>query len=581
MNTDLPFRNRSTASTSSASTIRPRNRRLVSVDDDLSYRSGNNGSAQLDPTSQSPRPSRAVSPIPSRHPSRSVSANNSPQKSSVGTVRPLGGLSLGGGQATPTTFATGLWGTSWTSLQSIASNLLGNDTVRATKDNSYAGFKPSRRKYPCQTKHRRAVSSAPPTQWGPSVVGDKQIGVGSREERQALVKAKKRETLLAANGHAFPDSSGRFKRRVSDDRVSISAPPAEHEDRDALVYVHHVRPDDTLAGVMIKFNCQAAVFRKANRLWPNDTIQVRKTVVLPVEACGVKGRKVSEPEETTDFLGGDSMETFPPESSNVDVDGAWGNPIRPAPPPQSKESSAASIATSPSMSDEHHDDPPWKHDSWVIIDGHPAAVEIARLLRRTLGFFPRNRRNSNSYSDLDTPSASLELPRPPYSGNSPRRRKSRSSSGSYFAQHLQGPGGVGTLGRGASPGPAQDGLNKLFAPHLPNVAPRASFDSTTSTSSTGIENMGGAIEGWVRKLATKAATIIEPPPGGKSGVGDLIELSDAFDVGDEGVEVRATGGGDQIVGAGSARDDQERMLRERFPLRGRPIPEEVRRKKGD
>jgi len=409
------------------------------------------------------------------------------------------------------------------------------------------------------------------------------------------VKAKKRETLLEANGHAFPDSNGRFKRRISDDRGSMSAPPTENEDRDALVYIHHVQPDDTLAGVMIKYNCQPTVFRKANRLWPNDSIQVRKTVVLPVEACGVKGRKVPGPEAHNNPFSGDTTKTTP--SNGPNVDGAWADSSTATSPPP-PTSTAASRTTSPSLSNSHHDDPPWKHDSWVLIDPYPAAIEMARLPRRTLGFFPPSRRKSvsNSYSDLDTPPASLDLPRP-HALASPnrhdrRRRKSRSSSGSYFAHphHLHGPGGVGTLERNASPGPAQDGLNKLFAAHLPNVAPRSSFESTTTSSSStaggGIENVGGAIEGWVRKLATRAATIIEPLPGAKCAPGDLIELSDAFDLGED--EGGGGGGGEQhapagIGGVGNANYEQSRdgLLRERFQPRGRLVSQLARRKKGD
>lgn len=89
----------------------------------------------------------------------------------------------------------------------------------------------------------------------------------------------------------------------------------------------------------------------------------------------------------------------------------------------------------------------------------------------------------------------------------------------------------------------------------------------------------------MRKLATRAATIIEPLPGAKTAAaaGDLIELSDAFDLGDGDDE----GGGKQHVeaglGTGSARDErsQDPSLRERLPLRGRVISEVGRRKKGD
>ena len=130
-----------------------------------------------------------------------------------------------------------------------------------------------------------------------------------------------------------------------------------------------------------------------------------------------------------------------------------------------------------------------------------------------------------------------------------------------------------------SPGPAQDGLNKLFAAHLPIVAPRPSFESEYSTSShtNGIENIGGAVEGWVRKLATKAAKTVQPPtPGGPSGVGDLIELSeDAFEIGnddDEDDRQRNTlTNSNAASGVGAWSAEQERMLQERFPPRGRVV----------
>ena len=136
---------------------------------------------------------------------------------------------------------------------------------------------------------------------------------------------------------------------------------------------------------------------------------------------------------------------------------------------------------------------------------------------------------------------------------------------------MQGPGGVGTLGKEVhSPGPAQDRLNKLFAAHLPNVAPRASLESSTSTSSTGIENMGGAIEGWVRKFATRAAATLQSNDSrDRSGIGDLIELSDAFELGgdqrndEEGSSRAQTGtesSGIRQQGSGKERVSRKREL---------------------
>ena len=125
-----------------------------------------------------------------------------------------------------------------------------------------------------------------------------------------------------------------------------------------------------------------------------------------------------------------------------------------------------------------------------------------------------------------------------------------------------------------SPGPAQDGLNKLFASHLPNVAPppdqeyftpwapsllddagthsqlRGGSGAHTPLSGAGLDlqEIGGAIEGWMRKVGTQASKLLSEPstPGqgrrsavpvlGSVGgdIGDLIELrDDAFEIGEE------------------------------------------------
>ena len=402
-----------------------------------------------------------------------------------------------------------------------------------------------------------------------------------------LVQARKRETLLAANGHIAPDGSGRYKRRDSDARNPTSAPPGEQDDRDALVYLHKVKPDDTLAGVMIRYSCQPNAFRKANRLWPNDSIQVRKTVILPVDACGVKGRKIPEPGKLSESLGDGYIEEILPTPTTCQS--PWADLHDSL---KEKDTPLSSIPTSPSISVSlsNPEEPPWKHDSWVMIDGFVDAVEIARLSYKTLGYFPRSRRKSSTFSDVETPPASLDLPSGSFHSSSSKVQKSMPSSVSH---QLQGPGGVGTMARDVrSPGPAQDGLNKFFASRLPSLAPRKSFDSVNSNSSHGnggIENVGAVIEGWMRKLATKAASTVQPPtPGVGPGVGDLIELSeDAFEIGDdsnvaEGEARRCTiknANAGSELGAWSA--EEELIRQEHVRPKGRVFGEPPRRGKSD
>jgi hypothetical protein len=129
------------------------------------------------------------------------------------------------------------------------------------------------------------------------------------------------------------------------------------------------------------------------------------------------------------------------------------------------------------------------------------------------------------------------------------------------------------------PGPAEDPLNRMFAHHLPSVAPpgstprstsratpRESTDSIRSSSSTGLGEVGGAIEGWVRMLGSKAVAKSE---GFRERMGDLIELEgtgmrgEGSAVAGEGEENR----GDMPTLAMNAKE--EALLSERFPPRGR------------
>lgn len=120
----------------------------------------------------------------------------------------------------------------------------------------------------------------------------------------------------------------------------------------------------------------------------------------------------------------------------------------------------------------------------------------------------------------------------------------------------------------SSPGPGQDGLNKFFARHLPDVAPPknqqslyqpeiplysddvsgattpGSYSHALNNGNINIENVGGAIESWMRRVASKAKDAMEPterakmgrasvgaPARGVQGIGDLIEMTDEFEIG--------------------------------------------------
>ncbi|KAJ5675702.1 hypothetical protein N7462_008599 [Penicillium macrosclerotiorum] len=563
------------AGSSSTSAVRSRPRRLVSFmddeDDDLTNQTSNYsyqdaqpftsglsttlsadvGSTRSRGGTPSPLSSRGVSPMPIKRPSRTTESLNRSryETSSLG----LNGSS----KMASSRGAVDFLDSSWSSLQSLASSVLGSDTGRSTPSNTAKTH--TRRKPSRSDVYIRSMPRSSPSTWGPSAPVTPEIGVGTKEERQALVQAKKREALLLADADPISSRNFRHKRRDSGDYFDQPL-DCEH-DEEALAYIHPVQATDSITGVTIKYGCQPAIFRKANGFWPNDNIQSRKTVLLPVDACTVKGRPVQATapvDAPVDLLNADSED---PTDSSI------------APPPVSANGPPIGRPT-PTASNEAESNQIWKHENWVNIDGFPVPIEIGRVPRRALGFFPRTRRKSVSFTDTDSPyDSSQELTRTPSPTGSPQmaltdgvlprtrfRGDQSNPSGVHPSRpqhrrqrssvHLSGTG-VGTLDRTATgPGPALDGLTKFFSQHMPHLAPppppqnlrRSSFGSestVTSNASTGLENIGGAVEGWIRKVATRTkAGISELQQGspqttgrGRSagiwGMGDLIELDDA------------------------------------------------------
>ncbi|OQD80427.1 hypothetical protein PENANT_c035G08497 [Penicillium antarcticum] len=563
-----PSFNSASASTTSTSTVRSRPRRLVSFMDDeddsnnntnCSYQNdsqpfssafsttlapSDGGTTRSRGATPSPLSSRGASPLPMKHPSRATESINRGSRNETTSFAWNGSSKASSSRGT-----ADFLDSSWSSLQSLASSVLGNDTGRSTPNNTTKSHtrKPSRSDVCIKSNPRSGLST-----WGPSAPNSPQVGTGTKEERQALVQAKKREALLLAESDPITSRTFTHKRRDSGD-TSHQALDPEH-DEDALAYIHRVQATDTITGVTIKYGCQAAVFRKANGFWPNDNIQSRNTVLLPVDACSVKGRPAST--KPVDLLGPDPED---PNDSSI------------APPATSTDNPSAE--DSPATTSETDDNQIWKHEKWVYMDGFPDQVQIGRVPRRALGFFPRTRRKSVSYTDAEpfgsyretiTPPSPTGSPPPPLSlGVFPRTRPSGDQAKPRAARptrlghrrqrsslHLSGTG-VGTLDpTSTGPGPTLDGFTKFFAQHMPNLAPpppentrKASFgsvSSATSHASTGLENIGGAFEGWIRNVATRAkAGINELQQGTPNQQGpnrgrnkwrmdDLIELDDGM-----------------------------------------------------
>lgn len=606
---------------SSTSTLRPRAARLISYVDD----------------ENTDNPIAVSSSTPPCFPSRGVSPNNTTVTRSKSTDKPRHGgsskphIRSSSGSRSPAAGSQGLWD-SWSSIQGLASSLLGNDVPGSAKDKTAGSFKT-----PLWMKQDKLYGSKLPSQqWGPSYASTSNPALEATEERQAMVQAKRREALLLASVSENRDKLGRFKRRDSDPDLAVGTTPTGSSE-DALVYIHKVQKGDTLAGVIIKYNCQAQLFRKVNRFWPNDNIQTRTHVLIPLEGSTTRGRKVDSPYVSQDLFDpgldhGNMQSTStsnPPNNRLLPANGAYSSSNL------DQTISSSALTSEPlSLITSLSEEITIKHDSWVQLPNFTDTVEVLRVPRRALGYFPRARRKSNTTltdaSTASTPKTSFDMLRHPPThaaqtsaslNASPVRRpipprltsdvRQRSSSvaggsGNTFADALRGPGGVGTL-RGlrtevSRPGPADDPLNRKFAQYLPDLlappedtmmrpssslgsslrpaaraTPRASSDSVRSnrsnSNSSGLGDVGGAIEGWVRKMALAGGKREKGRGNGIDRMGDLIELETNTET--LQADVRSRESGEEASTPTAARKTasssatDEALLNERFPIRGR------------
>ena len=222
---------RTSSTPASTSTLRPRVGRLISgLDEDTFTEIKTTSTGRAASPRGTPGTSRPVSPVPARHPSRT---NPSDRTFGFGPSPKVRRDQSAGG-------FTSLLGSSWTSIQGLASTVLGGPGSATPP----GGSSPRRNPRDVRRPHTRAATSEPPQKWG-STQYKAPIGVGSDQERAALVREAKRKDLLAADGQIAQDVLGRHKRRQSDDVTNHVV--QEQEDEDALIYVHNVKLGDNIA----------------------------------------------------------------------------------------------------------------------------------------------------------------------------------------------------------------------------------------------------------------------------------------------------------------------------------------------
>ncbi|ORY63091.1 Arv1-like family-domain-containing protein [Pseudomassariella vexata] len=523
--TRTPSNNNSTAlmpaGVDADSTSRPRNRRGPSTND----HGGRSKSAPRLTPGTSPAPSRGVSPMPSAHLSSTKLAWS--------------------GRSSPsnTSFSKGLlegsWAPSWTSVQDFASSLIAGVesgyNSETSRPNSRSGSK-TRQRSAWKGLGAAGSSRKLPESWGPAPPTNpsrpkaEDIAAGSLAERETALNAMKKASILQSyegvNGGL--DVGGKYKRRNSDENPGTVSEPAVEEQ---LVYLHHVQPNDTYAGIVLRYRCQEHIFRKTNGLWSRDNIQVRKYLMMPVDSCEAKGRPCDPPTCYNDKNVDHLAKTPQPES--FIQSGAAGSS-------QTQQTLHDDFFGSPngksqSLPDEEQ---PWTHVKWVKLDSFSNPIEIVRVSRKAMGFFPPRRKKSvHTVSNFSTPRHSLEFHRGMAAGSSepgldsPGRLSSRRQSSmsgrptslslgtSPSAGRSRGnslgpadgvpawmrrPGGVGSMSRSVkAPGPANDYFNTWVNKRLPKGF---NIDNMPSISVMGSESAS-----WGFSKNEEAAGIVESP----------------------------------------------------------------------
>ncbi|KAI2469930.1 carbohydrate-binding module family 50 protein [Annulohypoxylon bovei var. microspora] len=449
---------------------------------------------------QSPTPSRGVSPMPSAR------LGNSKLLSSGQTTPSNAAFSRG--------LLEGSWAPSWASVQDFASSFLdGGYTSEPSRPNSRNGNKSRPKSTWKGLGGSTAKSGKSSGSWGPappeeSRPGARDIAAGSFAEREAQLKARKRASVLESyegvNGGL--DVAGRYKRRNSDEtpRNTRDSITEEH-----LVYLHHVQPTDTYAGIVLRYRCQEHAFKKANGLWSRDNIQIRKQLMIPVDACETKGRPCDPPSQDSGKV--DHLATTP-QTNDFTFPSTSTSQRRQTLHDSYFESISGKSAGQPAEEDE---EPPWTHVRWVKLDSIQEPVEIVRVSRKTMGYFPPRRKKSiHTTSTFSTPRHSLDLSKVITNSSevidSPGRLSSRRQSsisarpaaaslgtsssarsrvtslgeGDSVPAWMRRPGGVGSMGRSVkAPGPAKDYFNTWVNKRLPGF----NIDSMPSMSVMGSE----------------------------------------------------------------------------------------------
>ncbi|KAI0908443.1 carbohydrate-binding module family 50 protein [Ustulina deusta] len=497
---------------------RPRNRRTPHGNNAFNTATAASGAS----SGQRPSPSRGVSPMPSARLSDS-------KLQSGGLSSPLNGAFSRG-------LLEGSWAPNWSSVHDFATSLLdGGYSSEPSRPNSRSGPKSQPKSFWKGFGGMSALTGKSSETWGPAPLSNSRpapgdIAAGSLANREAQLMARKKASVLESHEgvNGGLDIAGKYKRRNSDDNTRSMSQPVIEE---FLVYLHHVQPTDTYAGIILRYRCMEHTFRRINGLWSRDNIQIRQHLLVPVDACEIKGRPCDPPSFYSRKI--DHLATTPQPSNTSSLSQTSADSQQ-----RLHDDYFGSLngKTSHNLAQEG-DEQPWTHVRWVKLDSLQEPVEIVRVKRTAVGYFPPRRKKSiHTVSTLSTPRQSLELSNAVSNtsgvtgspgGISPRQQStigarpmasslslgspaSGRSRGNSLG-HMEGvpawmrkPGGVGSMSKSVkAPGPATDSFNTWVNKRIPGF----NIDSLPSMSVMGSET---AHFGFSKK-AEESSGIVESP----------------------------------------------------------------------
>jgi len=114
-----------------------------------------------------------------------------------------------------------------------------------------------------------------------------------------------------------PSSPPRSRRPTKAADTSPPASPSAAQHEPQLVYIHPVSASTTLQGVVIAFDTNATSVLRTNQLWPGDPLQSRRELLIPVDACRIKGSPLPDGDVEADADAGDEEMRWKPYGYTV------------------------------------------------------------------------------------------------------------------------------------------------------------------------------------------------------------------------------------------------------------------------